>query len=90
MLTVGAADRTLFLTDNFIPIRKVSGSGQPAFDVNGELDSLSITSGGSGYSSAPTVVISGDGTGAAATATISGGAVNTLTITSVGSGYSFE
>ena len=89
MLTVGAADRTLFLTDNFIPIRKVSGSGQPAFDVNGELDSLSITSGGSGYSSAPTVVISGDGTGAAATATVSGGAVNTLTITSVGSGYSF-
>lgn len=50
--------------------------------------SLSLTSGGSGYTSAPTPTISGGGgTGAAATATVTGGAVTGLTLTSGGSGY---
>ena len=49
-----------------------------------------ITSGGSGYSSAPTVTVNNsgtNGTGLAITAVISGGAVTGLTITSPGSGY---
>src|SRR5205823_2120721 len=50
-----------------------------------------VTSGGSGYTSAPTVVFSGGGgTGAAATAAIgasSTGGVTTVTVTSGGSGY---
>ena len=89
MFQIGAADRTKFLNVNFIPVRKVSGAGNPAFDVNGELDSITVTAGGSGYTSAPTVVIEGDGTGAAATATVSSGAVTAITITSEGRGYSF-
>lgn len=44
-------------------------------------------SGGTGYTSAPTVYITGDGTGAQATATISGGAVTGFTITNKGTGY---
>ena len=52
----------------------MAGAGNPAFDVNGELDSVTVTAGGSGYTSAPTVVIEGDGTGAVATAAISGDA----------------
>jgi len=89
MFQVGAADRTKFLNTNFIPVRKVSGAGNPAFDVNGELDSIAVTAGGSGYTSAPTVVIEGDGTGAVATATLTGNAVTSITITSEGRGYSF-
>ena len=46
-----------------------------------------VTSGGSGYTSAPAVTITGNGTGAAATATVSGGAVTAINITSAGSGY---
>lgn len=89
MFQIGAADRTKFLNVNYIPVRKVSGAGNPAFDVNGELDSITVTAGGSGYTSAPTVVIEGDGTGAVATATLTGDAVSSITITSEGRGYSF-
>lgn len=49
---------------------------------------ITITNGGSAYTTAPTVVISGGGgTGAAATATISNGAVTAVTLTSGGAGY---
>jgi len=50
--------------------------------------SATITAGGSGYATAPTVLFSGGGgSGAAGTATISGGAVTAITITNSGSGY---
>ncbi|KQT50343.1 hypothetical protein ASG47_19765 [Devosia sp. Leaf420] len=51
--------------------------------------SATVTSGGSGYSVAPTVSFSGGGggSGAAATAQISGGVVIGITITNPGSGY---
>ena len=89
LFQVGAADRTKFLNEDFIPVRKVAGAGNPAFDVNGELDSIAVTAGGSGYTSAPTVIIEGDGTGAVATATLTGNAVSGVTVTSEGRGYSF-
>ena len=89
MFQVGSADRTKFLSQSFIPVRKVSGSGEPAFDVNGEIDSIAVTAGGSGYTSAPTVVINGDGIGATATATITGDAVSSIAVDTAGYGYSF-
>ena len=51
------------------------------------IERIEVTAGGTGYTSAPTVVISGDGTGATATATISGGAVNAVNITGKGTNY---
>jgi len=87
LFQVSSGDQTKFLDAEHIPVRKLTGN--PTFDVNGELDSITVTAGGSGYTSAPTVVISGDGTGAEATATISAGAVDSVTITNAGSGYSF-
>lgn len=48
-----------------------------------------VTNGGSGYSSSPTVNVYGNGTGAAATATVSGGVITAINVTgtSYGSGY---
>jgi len=88
MYQIGAADRTKFLSSAFMPVRKIAGVGNPSFDVNGSIDSISVTAGGSGYSTAA-VVITGDGTGATATATIAGNAITDITITSAGLGYSF-
>ena len=49
---------------------------------------VTITNAGSGYLAAPTVSFTGGaGSGAAATATVSGGAVTSVTITNPGSGY---
>jgi type IV pilus assembly protein PilY1 len=50
--------------------------------------SIMLTSGGSGYTVAPTVTISGgNGSGATATATVVGGVVTAVTLTSPGTGY---
>ena len=88
MFQISASDQNKFLDADFIPVRKLTGN--PTHDVTGEVDSVTITAGGSGYTSAPTVVIQGDGDGlAAGTATLTGDAVTGVTITASGSGYSF-
>jgi len=88
MFQISASDQNKFLDADFVPVRKLTGN--PTHDVTGEIDSITITAGGSGYTSAPTVVIAGDGDGTVAgTATISSGAVTGVTITASGSGYSF-
>ena len=58
-------------------------------DVGKTVTSLTVVSQGSGYNSVPEVTISGGGgTGATATATLTGTAVTGLTLTNPGSGYS--
>lgn len=52
------------------------------------IERISITNGGVGYTGAPLVRITGGGgTGATATATVSGGVVTGITLTNAGSGY---
>jgi hypothetical protein len=51
------------------------------------VSSIEITNGGSGYLIAPTVTITGDGTGATAESVIINGRVTGITITNRGSGY---
>lgn len=56
----------------------------------GTISVPSISNGGSGYTSAPTVTFAaapGSGTTATGTATVSGGAVTAITMTNVGAGY---
>jgi hypothetical protein len=54
----------------------------------GAVTGVTVTNGGTGYTSAPTVAFSGgSGANAAATATVSGGAVTAVTITDPGAGY---
>jgi hypothetical protein len=54
---------------------------------SGSVLSVTVTSGGSGYSTAPTVVFGGTGKGATATATISGGSVISVAVTNGGSEF---
>jgi hypothetical protein len=55
--------------------------------VGGVLTALAVSNGGTGYTSPPTLVISGSGTGATATANLTGTAVTSITITAGGTGY---
>jgi len=55
--------------------------------VTGRVTSFTITSGGSGYTSVPTVTVSGSDK-ATATATVTSGAVTAITLAYHGSGYS--
>ena len=52
------------------------------------LDRIDILNAGSGYTSAPTITISGDGNGATATAKISGGTITSITVNNRGIDYS--
>ena len=63
------------------------GATATANTIVGFVIGATITSGGSGYTSAPEVTISGNGTGAAATATLTDGVVTGINVTSAGSGY---
>ena len=51
------------------------------------VSSIEVSNGGSGYLIAPTVTITGDGSGATAIATIVNGRVDSITVTNRGSGY---
>ena len=79
----------LTTTDRFL----VSNDGRVFLHVkngvaNGALAGITVTAGGSGYTSRPTVAFSGGGgTGATATAVIASGAVTGVTLTNPGSGY---
>lgn len=60
----------------------------PTVGTSGAIAALSLTAGGSGYTTAPTVAFTGGGgTGAAATAIVSGGEVVGFNITNPGAGY---
>lgn len=56
--------------------------------VQNGVTAITIGNGGSGYTSAPTITLTGGGgTGATAEATVSGGVVTKITVTNPGSGY---
>lgn len=56
--------------------------------INTGIDSIKILSAGINYTSAPTVTIIGDGSGAVAKAEVVGGRISKITITNAGSNYS--
>ena len=61
-------------------------SANTSLTAVGGIERYEVTAGGSGYTSAPDVIVRGDGTNALALATVSGGAVTAITVSSAGSG----
>lgn len=84
-----------FATSKFIPVSDATlgdGSLQEAVQsaaIEGTIDSITITNGGTGYSVSPSITIVGDGVGASATAVVSSGVITSITITNRGSGYTY-
>lgn len=87
MYTISASDAQKYLTNDFIPVFRDTNVAGNA--IQGAIHDIRITGGGTGYDSAPTITISGDGSSAAATATLTAGVVTGITITNVGSGYTY-
>jgi hypothetical protein len=91
MFKVEASDQIKFLTTDYIPVRKMAGVGIPLYDINGNIDEITVTDGGADYDSGdlPTVLIHGDGVGATAVAVVTGDAITDINITNEGYGYTF-
>lgn len=93
MYTVTTSNALKFLTTDYIPVQTLTtDGGEDQYDVqtaavNGAVNVIKVTSGGSGYATAPAVTITGDGTGATANATITANAVTSVTVTAAGTGY---
>ena len=72
-------------------INLISGSGAVAYPsiINGKIESIIVTFGGSAYFGPPDVIITGDGVGATAFATVdlSTNIVTGITVSSKGVGY---
>ena len=72
-------------------INLISGNGAVAYPsiLNGKIESIIVTFGGSGYFGAPDVVITGDGVGATAFAQVdsSSNIVTNIVVTNKGAGY---
>ncbi|WP_215754211.1 hypothetical protein [Acetobacter sp. P5B1] len=65
-----------------------SGATATAAITDGAVSSVTVSAGGTGYSVAPIVSLTGGGgTGATAVAVVSGGAVTAINVVSAGSGY---
>ena len=107
LYALSAAKASAFLSANFVPIQKIDSAGAAINAIEtqqasvqdsavaGRILNVIVTNGGTGYSTAPTVTISGNagniGDSAQATATVSGGSVVKVDMLneSAGSGKNF-
>lgn len=105
LYTILATNATNYLSANFMPVRLAdsteTGAGAEQYAVQdaavrGQILGVKVTDGGAGYSSAPTVTITGNGTNASATAYVTGGTVTHIFLDSdadsamaMGRGYDF-
>jgi hypothetical protein len=107
LYSISALDATKYISANYLPIKLqgATDSDSPAADVEqlavqnaaivGQIVGYAVDSGGSGYTSTPTVTVTGNGTKAKAGATISGGQVVKVELIdssgnyTLGSGYNY-
>lgn len=107
LYTIGAVDSSKYLSSNYMAVKFVdsAGAGDPATDrdqydvqnaaIGGQITGFEIIAGGTGYTSAPTVTVEGDGSGISATAFVSSGAVTKIEVDDsagtllFGSGYQY-
>lgn len=95
MYQLSVSNATKFMTDDWLPVQTLSsddGSFQWSVQENaidGAIHTVRVVNGGSGYSSAPTVSVNGDGIDFAATAHMNAGSVDYIEVTNPGSGYTW-
>ena len=105
LYSIGAGDATNFLTSAFMPISVVSKDSASSNTTElqqlniqntstpGQIVGVEVVDGGNGYTSAPSLTFRGNGASAAATATISGGAIVKVEMNNesagLGSGYDY-
>jgi hypothetical protein len=94
MYTVTIAELEKFVTASFLPVEtsEDTGSDRYAYQVSsaateGKIYRYVIVNGGTGYVSTPTITVEGDGSGAVATAVVSGGVITSVTVSTGGSGF---
>ncbi|NDG29897.1 hypothetical protein EB118_07345 [bacterium] len=96
MYKVTTSDALKFLTNDYIPVKLLtSDDGSDQWDVqssatDGGIQAIKVTAGGSGYTNGnglSIVTITGDGTGATATANVTSGILRSITVTNKGTGY---
>lgn len=85
LYTMTTEDISTFLTTNWMPTYNVTNTS----NLSTGIYAIPVLSVGSGYLSTPTISIDGDGSGATATAIVSGGQLIRIDITSAGSGYTW-
>ena len=100
MFTVPTDSSTKFLTTSFVPVHRLTvqpGGGEDTALINqwsvqdnavdGAIYNIKVTAGGSGYTSVPTVTITGSGSSCAATAVLTAQVLTDITVTTPGTGY---
>jgi len=93
MYSVSTSEALKFVTSSHIPVKFLTSSdGSQQWNVqqaaiDGSIDVIRVLTGGTGYTSTPSVAITGDGTGATATAVVTANTVTAINITARGSGY---
>jgi hypothetical protein len=100
LFTQSATRLTAFSTSNFIPVEKITATTglsniqqsqknvQDAASV-GQIVGYRVTSGGTGFTAAPTITVSGNGSNARAVALVSGGAVVAVNVDDSANGFPF-
>ena len=99
MYTVSSEERLRFTTDSYIPVRTLTVNNNSLQwqvqenAIDGGIEAIKIINAGTGYSNSSNIVVSiiGDGTGAAAIATInvSSNTIDQVIMTTPGAGYTF-
>jgi len=94
MYTIDTGLKLRFMDRTWIPIQIGSNTPNPLITSAGagSLDVINVVNGGSGYDPANalvSVVVTGDGTGAAASAVVSGGTIQDIIVTNPGTNYTF-
>ena len=92
MYSLTASEQINFKSTDFIHVS--TDSTVSAAAVDGALDTILVTAGGSGFntssgSTISAIPIRGDGTGGIASVTITAGAISAATVTTTGSGYTY-
>lgn len=94
MYTIDTGLKLKFMDKEWMPVAIGSNTPNPLITSAGagSLDVINVVDGGSGYdpgNSVVTVVITGDGTGATATANVQGGIIQDIIVTNSGSNYTY-